>query len=267
MFVLLLLIAIVIGALGALLGIGGGVLIIPLLTVFLHIPIKVAIGASLVSVIATSTAAGAVYAGRSLTHTKLGMVLEIATTMGALTGGLTAALLSPRILQGLFALLLLFVTYSMRRIPRDEAVAHPTGLFDTAYEDPFTGHLVRYGVRNLPFGLGAAFIAGNLSGLLGIGGGVVKVPIMTVVMGVPLKAAIATSNFMVGVTAATSAMVYYVQGLIDPQVTVPTALGVLIGAQLGSRLGGRARSLTLKRIFQVLLIVFAIQMIWKAIAG
>ncbi|NOZ26949.1 MAG: sulfite exporter TauE/SafE family protein [Chloroflexi bacterium] len=267
MFLVLFLIAIIVGALGALLGIGGGVLIIPLLTVFFHIPIKVAIGASLVSVIATSTAAGAVYAGRSLTHTKLGMVLEITTTLGALTGGLTAALLSPRVLHGLFAVLLLFVMYSMRQIPRDEAISRPTGLFDTVYKDPFTGKLVRYGVRNLPLGLGAAFIAGNLSGLLGIGGGVVKVPIMSVVMGAPLKAAIATSNFMVGVTAATSAMVYYVQDLIDPQVAVPTALGVLIGAQLGSRLGGRARSLTLKRMFQVLLVIFAIQMAWKAITG
>ncbi|GAB4514888.1 MAG: sulfite exporter TauE/SafE family protein [Anaerolineae bacterium] len=265
MAIILLLIAIVVGALGALLGIGGGVLLIPLLTGILGIPIKTAIGASLISVIATSTAAGAVYSGRGLTHTKLGILLAIGTTLGALTGGITASIVSPQVLQILFAALLVFVAYSMRQLPADEAAGHPTGVLDTVYFDPISGRWIRYGVRRLPLGWLSAFVAGNLSGLLGVGGGIINVPVMSLLMGVPLKATIATSNFMIGMTAATSAIVYYSRQMLDPQIVVPTALGVLIGAQLGSRLGSRVRSVVLKRIFQVLLFVFAVQMIWKAI--
>jgi uncharacterized protein len=252
-----------VGLLGSMLGIGGGVLIIPLLTLVFGVPIKTAIGASIVSVIATSSAAGAVYVGHGMTHTRLAMILEIATTLGALAGGLTAVLIDPRYLFLLFGAVLLYVVYSMRRMPQDEGRDHPTGLLDTSYVDPLSGNEITYGVTRLPAGMGASFVAGNISGLLGIGGGIIKVPIMSIVMGMPLKAAIATSNFMIGVTAATSAVIYYGRGFIDPQIAVPTALGVLFGAQIGPRVGGRARSRTLKLIFQVLLLAFAIQMIWK----
>ncbi len=262
-FALIFVLALGIGLLGSMLGIGGGVLIIPLLTLLFNIPIKTAIGASIVSVIATSSAAGAVYVGHGMTHTRLAMVLEIATTLGALAGGITAVLLDPRYLFLLFGLVLLYVVYSMRNVPQDEGGDRPTGLLDTTYMDPLSGHPVTYGIRRLPAGLGASFVAGNVSGLLGIGGGIIKVPIMTMVMGMPLKAAIATSNFMIGVTAATSAVIYYGRGLIDPQIAVPTALGVLVGAQIGPRVGGRARTRTLKLIFQGLLLVFAVQMVWK----
>jgi len=260
------LIALLIGIVGAMLGIGGGVLIIPVLTLFLDVPIKTAIGASIVSVIATSSAA-VVYVRRGLVHMRLGMILEIATTLGALTGGLTAVVVSPRLLEGLFGLVLLYMVYSMQRLPEEETANRPTGLLDTSYQDPLTGQRVSYGVRRLPYGMIASFLAGNISGLLGIGGGPVKVPIMSLVMGIPIKAAIATSSFMIGVTAATSAVVYYQRGYVDPRIAVPTALGVLIGAQLGSRLGGKARSLTLKRLFQGLLVVLALQMLWKAVMG
>jgi len=260
-------VAVVVGMLGSMLGIGGGVLLIPIFTLFMGIPIKTAIGATIISVIATSSAAGAVYVGRGLTHTRLGMVLEVATTLGALAGGITAVLISPRVLQGIFGLVLLYVVYSMSRMPKEEAAATPTGVLDTSFADPLTGAMVSYGVRNLPLGLGASFLAGNVSGLLGIGGGIIKVPVMVLVMGMPLKAAIATSNFMIGVTAATSALIYYGRGYINPQVAIPTALGILIGAQAGPRLGGRMRTMTLKRMFQGLLVIFAIQMLWKAVAG
>jgi len=203
--VLIACVALLVGGLGSMLGIGGGVLLIPLLTGVFGVPIKTAIGASIVSVIATSSAAGAVYVGRGLSHTRLSMVLEIATTLGALAGGITAVLLSPNLLAGLFALVLLYVVYSMRRLPKEEGQSAPTGLLDTGYADPATGRTVTYGVRNLPLGMGASFLAGNVSGLLGIGGGIIKVPIMSLLMGMPLRAAIATSNFMIGVTAATSA--------------------------------------------------------------
>jgi uncharacterized membrane protein YfcA len=254
-----------IGMLGSMLGIGGGVLIIPLLTLLFGVPIKTAIGASIVSVIATSSAAGAVYVGHGMTHTRLGMVLEIATTMGALAGGITAVLISPRYLYALFGAVLLYVIFSMRSLPKDDGRSTTTGLLDTTFVNPLTNQKVAYGIEHLPAGLGASFLAGNISGLLGIGGGIIKVPIMALVMGMPLKAAIATSNFMIGVTAATSAVIYYGRGYIDPLLAVPTALGVLVGAQVGPRLGGKARNTTLKQIFQVILVAFAVQMIWKAI--
>jgi uncharacterized membrane protein YfcA len=259
------LIAFLVGLLGSMLGIGGGVLIIPLLTILFNVPIKTAIGASIISVIATSSAAGAVYVGRGLTHTKLAMILEIATTLGALAGGITAVLINGRYLFFVFAVVLFYVVYSMRGLARDEGRSTPTGVLDTAFVDPMTGSTTVYGVHRLPVGLAASFVAGNISGLLGIGGGIVKVPIMSLLMGMPLKAAIATSNFMIGVTAATSAIIYYQHGYIVPGIAVPTALGVLAGAQIGPRIGGRARSDTLKTIFQFILLVFAVQMIWKAI--
>jgi uncharacterized membrane protein YfcA len=265
--ILIFVVALIVGGLGSMLGIGGGVLLIPLLTGIFGMPIKTAIGASIVSVIATSSAAGAVYVGRGLTHSRLAMVLEIATTFGALTGGFTAVLLSPRLLEGIFALVLIYIVFSMRRTPKEDPLVATAGMLNTSYIDPLTGQTVSYGVHNFSYGLGASFLAGNVSGLLGIGGGVIKVPIMSLVMGMPLRAAIATSNFMIGITAATSAVIYYQHGYIDPSIAIPTALGVLVGAQTGSRIGGRMRSQRLKQIFQLLLVLFSIQMFIKALLG
>lgn len=257
-------VALIVGVLGSMLGIGGGVLLIPLLTGLFGVPIKTAIGASIVSVIATSSAAGAVYVGRGLSHTRLAMMLEIATPLGALAGGITAVLLSPNLLEVLFAMVLVYVVYSMRRLPTEGQAGAPTGVLDTSYVDSASGATVTYGVRNLPAGMGASFLAGNVSGLLGIGGGIIKVPIMTLVMGMPLRAAIGTSNFMIGVTAATSAVIYYQRGFLDPNIAIPTALGVLVGAQIGTRIGGKVRSHSLKLVFQGLLLVFAVQMLYQA---
>lgn len=262
-----LLIGLLVGAFGAMLGVGGGIMLIPLLTVVLGVPIKTAIGASIICVIATSSAAGAVYVGRGLTHNRLAMVLEIATTGGALTGGITAMLISPHLLTLFFGMILVYVAFSMRKLPKEDRTASPTGLLDTSYMDPRTGNAVSYGIRNLPAGMGTSFLAGNVSGLLGIGGGIIKVPIMSLVMGVPLRASIATSNFMIGITAATSAIIYYTHGYMDPTIAIPTALGVLVGAQIGTRLGGRLRSQKLKQVFQVLLLVFAVQMFYRAMRG
>ncbi len=250
------------------LGIGGGVLLIPLLTGLFGTGIKTAIGASIISVIATSSAAGAVYLERGLTHSRLAMVLEVATTAGALTGGITAVLVSPHLLFFIFSLVLIYVAFSMRRFRRqDDTSTAPTGLLDTSYVDPLTGKVVTYGIRHPQLGMGASFLAGNISGLLGIGGGVVKVPIMTLVMGMPLRASIATSNFMIGITAATSAIIYYRHGYIDPNIAIPTALGVLLGARIGTLLGGHIRSQKLRQIFQILLLVFAAQMFVEAFRG
>jgi uncharacterized membrane protein YfcA len=255
---------IVIGILGSMLGIGGGVLLIPMLTGILGLPIKTAIGASIISVIATSTAAGSVYLGRGITHSRLAMVLEIATTLGALAGGFTAVLLNPNILEGVFGAVLLYVAYSMGFGIKQRIQMSDTGFLPTSYVDPLTGDTIEYSVHHLAGGMAASFLAGNVSGLLGIGGGVIKVPVMNLIMNIPLRAAIATSNFMIGITAATSAIIYYQHGYIDPTVAVPTALGILIGAQIGSRLGGRIRSKGLKRIFSIVLLIFAVIMFIKA---
>lgn len=264
---LIFIVGLIVGGLGSMLGIGGGVLLIPLLSGPLGIPLKTAIGTSIISVIATSSAAGAVYVGRGLTHTRLAMLLEITTTLGALAGGLTAILLSPNLLAGIFGAALVYVIFSMRRLPKEEPAVTPTGVLDTSFIDPFNGQVVTYGIRNLPLGMGASFLAGNISGLLGIGGGIIKVPIMNLVMKMPLRAAIGTSNFMIGITAATSAVIYYQHGYLDPSIAIPTALGVLVGAQLGTRIGGRIRSHWLKQIFQWLLLIFAVQMFYKAVTG
>jgi len=260
-------IAVGVGALGGMLGVGGGVFLIPILTLLLHVPIKIAIGASLVSVIATSSAAGAAYVGHGVAHTKLAMVLEIATAAGALAGGLLAAIVPNRTLEGGFALLLVGVSWAMGRLQVERVAYEKTGVLDTSYVDPASGRTVEYGVHRLPSGLLASFAAGGFSGLLGIGGGVVKVPTMALVMRIPLRAAIATSNFMIGVTASTSALVYFGRGYLEPAVTVPTALGILVGAGLEPRLFGRVRSAFTKRLFQGLLLFFAFEMAYKAYRG
>jgi len=258
-------VAVVVGVIGSMLGIGGGLVLIPILTLFLDVPMKTAIGASLVSVIATSSAAQLVYVGRGLTHTRLGMTLEITTTMGALVGGLIAVHVSGRSLQVVFAAILVYAAFAMGSRRVDDAGFVPTGVLDTSYIDPRSNAAVAYGVRRLPWGMSASFVAGNLAGMLGVGGGLVQVPLMNLVMEMPLKAAFATSNFMIGVTAATSAALYFGRGLIDPHVAIPTALGVLVGAQLGPRLAGRMHSATLRWAFQLVMLVFAAQMIWKAV--
>jgi len=260
---LIFLMGLIVGGLGSMLGIGGGVLLIPLLTAAFGFGIKIAIGTSIISVIATSSAAGSVYVERGITHNRLAMILETATTTGALAGGITAVLINPKILSFCFGLVLLYVVYSMRGFRLSES-SQLTGTLDTSYRDSLTGEIVNYGVTHLSKGLGASFLAGNVSGLLGIGGGIIKVPIMNMVMGVPLRAAIATSNFMIGVTAATSAIIYYWHGYVNPAVAVPTALGVLLGARIGSVFGARVRSQRLKQIFRLILLVFAIQMFIKA---
>ena len=260
-------ISIAIGVLGSMLGIGGGVFLIPMLSGVVGLPIKTAIGASIVSVIATSTAAGAVYIGKGITHSRLAMILEIATTLGALAGGITAVLINPNILEGVFALVLLYVAYTMAFGFKRKVKADKASFLATSYADPLTGETVNYGVRNFGAGMAASFVAGNVSGLLGIGGGVIKVPVMNLIMDIPLRAAIATSNFMIGITAATSAVIYYRHGYIDPVVAIPTALGVLIGAQVGSRLGGKVHSENLKKIFSVVMVIFSVIMAVKAFNG
>ena len=254
------------GLMGAMVGLGGGILIVPLLTLIFHVPIHNSIGASIVAVIATSSAAASTYVKDRLTNVRLGMTLETFTTIGAVTGGLIAGAVSKDFLSGLFGAVMIFVALTMFRGKHEGKVIpkEPGDRLGGDYYDPYLHKEVSYQVRGLPIGLGAAFIAGNLSGLLGIGGGVIKVPVMTMGMGVPVKAATATSNFMIGVTAVASAFIYYSRGMIDPLITAPTAIGVFLGARLGARIAPRINTRHLLTIFVVVMVAMAVQMILKA---
>ncbi len=254
------------GLMGAMVGLGGGILIVPLLTLVFHVPIHNAIGASIVAVIATSSSAASTYVNDRLANIRLGMTLETFTTIGAVTGGLVAGAISKNALNGIFGTVMILVAATMFRrksegriIPKD-----PDDRLGGDYYDPYLKKEVTYKVRNVPIGLAASFIAGNLSGLLGIGGGVVKVPAMTLGMGVPVKAATATSNFMIGVTAVASAFIYFSRGMIDPLITAPAAIGVFLGARLGARIAPGINTRHLLSIFVVVMVAMAIQMILKA---
>lgn len=252
------------GILGAMVGIGGGVLLVPLLTLVFHVPIHTAIGASIVAVIATSSASASTYLESRLTNMRLGMTLETATATGGILGGLTAALLSRQVLSGIFAVALVGTAYSMFKKVRGRQVGQEmildTGRLGATFYDAHLQREVSYRVQKLPLGLLISFIAGNISGLLGIGGGVIKVPTMVLAMGVPMRAAAATSNFMIGVTAVASAYIYYTRGFVDPLIAAPTAIGVFLGASLSSHLAGRVNSNFLAKLLAVVLVFLAVQM-------
>lgn len=270
------------GAFGALLGLGGGVLIVPLLTLGFDLPLKEAIGASLVCVIVTSSAAASVYLQRDVANLRLGMTLEMFTATAALAGGLIAFALPDRLLGLMFAALLVLVAWSMAR-PRREPVgpaeeAQPSeegGLADPpgpglepAPDRSLAAMLsgTGYRVRNLRAGVLGSLFAGIVSALFGVGGGIVKVPVMNLMMGVPMRVATATSNLMIGVTASAGGMVYLTRGGIDPYVAAPTALGVFVGASLASRLAHRVDVGLLRLLFVAVLLFTAAQMAWRGVS-
>ncbi len=262
------------GIFGSLLGLGGGILIVPLLTFVFGLPLREAVAVSLVSVIVTSSASAGVYLQRHTANLRLGMVLELFTASGALVGGLVAFLLSDRVLAALFAALLTWVAVSMFRAGRkaqpSAASAAEAAAVDAGTPAPgsFTATLGGdgYSVRRLPMGMAGSVFAGLVSALLGVGGGIVKVPVMHMVMGVPLKVATATSNMMIGITATSSAVIYLLRGQIDPYVAGPTALGVFAGAMVGSRIAARIDVRLLRLIFVIVMVYNAVQMALKALA-
>jgi uncharacterized membrane protein YfcA len=241
------------GLFGSLLGLGGGVLIVPLLTLGFGLPLREAVGVSLVAVIMTSSAAAGVYLERHVANLRLGMSLELFTATGALVGGSIAFLLDEQVLEALFAALLVYVAISMlRQRPA------PGGETETAAANG-------YAVRNMGLGVVGSTFAGVVSALLGIGGGIIKVPLMHLGMGVPLRVATATSNMMIGITAAASAVIYLIHGGIDPYVAGPTAIGVFLGANLGSRAAPRIDARYLRALFVIVLLYTAAQMFLKAV--
>lgn len=251
------------GLFGALLGLGGGILIVPLLTLGLGLPVREAVGVSLVCVVVTSGAAAGVYLQRHVANLRLGMALELFTASGALLGGFVAFLVSEQVIAGLFAALLGYTTLTMiRRGGRaaDEGVVLDAGVGTPEDHDggPLDGP--GYRVHHVGPGVVGSLGAGIISALLGVGGGVVKVPLMHLAMGVPLRAAAATSNLMMGVTAGASAIIYLLRGGIDPWVAGPTAIGVFIGASIGARTAHRLDVSILRGLFVVVLLYTAFEM-------
>ncbi|HSL97375.1 MAG TPA: sulfite exporter TauE/SafE family protein [Candidatus Deferrimicrobiaceae bacterium] len=241
------------GAFGSLLGLGGGLLIVPLLTIGFGLPVREAVGVSLVCVIVTSSASAGVFLERRQADLRLGMTLELFTALGAVVGGIVAFLLDERFLAGLFAVVLLYVASSMIRGSRPRP----------ATEEPSDDRAYR--TRNLGAGTAGSVVAGILSALLGIGGGLVKVPLMHLVMGVPLRVATSTSNLMIGITASASAVVYLLRGGIDANAAGPTAIGVFLGASLGSRIGHRLDVRVLRLLFVAVLLFTAYEMARRAV--
>jgi uncharacterized membrane protein YfcA len=260
------------GVFGSLLGLGGGVLIVPLLTLGFGLPLREAVGVSLVSVIMTSSVAAGVYLERHVANLRLGMTLELFTALGALAGGSIAFLIDERVTSLLFALLLAYVAFTMARArtaaPLEATALDPAISAEAAPPTTVAGRLSGEGylVRNLGRGVVGATGAGIVSALLGIGGGIVKVPLMHLSMGVPLRVATATSNLMIGITAAASTVIYVIHGGIDPYVAGPTAIGVFIGASAGSRLGHRVDLGLLRILFVVVLAYTAVQMLIRVVA-
>jgi len=263
--------SLVAGFLGSLTGLGGGVVIVPLLALVFGVDIRYAIGASLVSVIATSSGAAAAYVREGYSNIRIGMFLEIATTVGALFGAFLAALVAPGTIAVIFGVVLLVSAFlSSRDRPETSSHEEPDALaarlrMNASYPTPAGPQA--YQVRRIPLGFILMLVAGMLSGLLGIGSGAFKVLAMDQVMRLPFKVSTTTSNFMIGVTAAASAGVYLQRGYIVPGVAMPVMLGVLLGSVLGTRVLVVARTRVLRVVFGLVILALAIQMIYKGITG
>jgi uncharacterized protein len=259
------------GLLGALTGLGGGVVLVPLLTIFFKVDIRYAIGASLVSVIATSSGAAAAYVKEGFSNIRIGMFLEIATTIGALCGAFLATIISTKALSIIFGLVLVYSAYLSRKPrPPDQRNMPPDRLATRLKMNgsfPSEEGVRHYNVQSVPTGFSLMFGAGALSGLLGIGSGAVKVLAMDQAMKIPFKVSTTTSNFMIGVTAAASAGVYLGRGYIDPGLAMPVMLGVLGGSLLGVRILLKAETKVLRIVFSIVILTLGAQMLYKGVTG
>ena len=247
------------GALGIVLGLGGGIFLVPFLTLVLGFPVKSAAAISLATVIATSSAAAAARAGNHLINLRLGMTLEVATAAGSLLGGITAQVVAESTLQRIFGVVAILVAAVMlARVNRRNVISDPRaapGRLGDRFYDAESGRVVTYRIERLPLALAASFIAGNLSSLLGIGGGVIKVPVLNAWCGMPMRAAAATSALMIGVTATGGAIIYYGRGHLQPLIAAPAVLGVQFGSWAGLRLAERASAKWLKLLMVTILVI------------
>src|SRR5437868_7099976 len=263
--------SVIAGLLGSLTGLGGGVVLVPLLTLFFKVDIRYAVGASLVSVIATSSGAAAAYVKEGFSNIRIGMFLEIATTVGALVGAFLATYAPTPAIAIIFGLVLLYSAYlSSRSQPTVTVDDEPDRLatrlrMNGSY--PALDGVKHYTVHRVPAGFGLMFGAGTLSGLLGIGSGAVKVLAMDQAMKIPFKVSTTTSNFMIGVTAAASAGIYLRRGYIDPGLAMPVMLGVLAGSLLGTRVLVKAQTRSLRLVFAVVIAILGVEMIYIGLSG
>ncbi len=260
------------GLLGALTGLGGGVIVVPMLTLLFHVDMRYAIGAALVSVIATSSGAAAAYVREGYSNIRVGMFLEIATTAGALCGAALVLYLHTSVIAVIFGVVLIYSAYASLEAQHlhetQQLVPDRIATWlrmDSTY--PNNGRLESYHVRGVPAGFGLMFVAGVLSGLLGIGSGAVKVLAMDKAMKLPFKVSTTTSNFMIGVTAAAGAGIYLSRGYIDPGLAMPVMLGVLAGSLIGARILVGARVKVLRTVFAIAIGALAIEMIYSGLAG
>lgn len=265
--------AIFAGFLGALTGLGGGVIVIALLTLGFGVDMRYAIGAALVTSIASSSGAAAAYIKEGITNTRIGMFLEIATTTGAVMGAVIAIYLDKMYIAIIFACVLTFSAIrSVRKKDENVDYSRPGDQLgeklklNGSYTDP-SGKVIKYNVHNVIGGYSLMTLAGVLSGLLGIGSGALKVLAMDTAMKIPFKVSTTTSNFMVGVTAAASAVIYLQRGYIDPGLALPIVVGVLLGAYIGSKILPKANVKKLRLLFSAVIFFLAIMMMYNAITG
>jgi uncharacterized membrane protein YfcA len=259
------------GLLGSLTGLGGGVVIVPLLTLAFGVDIRYAIGASLVSVIATSSGAAAAYLKEGFSNIRVGMFLEVATTIGALSGAFLTTRIPTAAIAIIFGVVLLYSAWTSAKpeaeVPLEEKPDRLATFLKMDGSYPTPDGVRAYHVRGVPAGFGLMYVAGLLSGLLGIGSGAIKVLAMDRAMRIPFKVSATTSNFMIGVTAAASAGIYLHRGYLDPGLAMPVMLGVLLGALVGARILPTAKVRTLRLVFGVAIAAVAIEMIFKGIRG
>lgn len=257
------------GILGSMLGLGGGVFMVPIFTLFLGVDAKLAIAASAVAVVTNSVVGSSVHLRSRFTNIRLAMLLQVPTAAGALVGALLAVRAPERILDGIFGAVLTYAALSMllkRRMSHIDTSNDPDPLqLKATYYDPATKKEITYVPRNVYRGMGISSGAGVLSGLLGVGGGVIQVPAMNLVMAVPVKAAAGTSALMVGITAVASSFVFYADDKIDPRIVLPAMIGIVAGAQVGSRLTRKVRTDRLVIIFVLVLLYLGLRLILQAL--
>jgi uncharacterized membrane protein YfcA len=263
-------VAAVAAILGSMLGLGGGVFLVPILTLFFGIDPKLAVGASAIVVVTNSVVGSTNHLKSRFTNLRLAMLLQVSTALGAIAGALYGVAADPRVIYGVFGAVLVYAAVSMV-IRRERAVSAPiAGATDelalgAAFRDPAIGRDVGYIPVRAAAGMGVGAGAGIISGMLGVGGGVVMVPAMNLLMRVPVKAAVGTSSFMIGITSVATAFVYYARGKIDPTLVVPAIIGVFLGGQIGSRLTRRLRAQRLALIFSLILLYLGISLLLRAV--
>ncbi len=265
--VVILLFGVFAGSIGAMLGLGGGVLLVIFLILGVNVPPHEAVALSLLAVIASSSMGGSVYVRDRMTNVRLAMVLETCTVTGAVLGAYVALVLPILFTELVLAIAILTSALLMLKSPKSETVVLTKAeqiMLSGEYYDQRKKETVAYSPIRLKLGLPISLLAGSISGIAGIGGGIIKVPIMNLLMKVPVKAAAATSNFMVGVTAAASVFVYIIAGYVDLYAVVPIVVGIMIGAYLGTRILVWAESITIKRMLSAVLIFFAIVLLLRA---